>query len=119
VKYSGVLASACRWRSRIAPPPPPETVEKNTPDDEPKPRRWGGYRFWAELLARTFAVDVLCCPTCGGRMKLLAIVTDPKSITRYLAKTGEPTSVPAPSPNRGPPYWKSSVLRRRAGGDGQ
>jgi hypothetical protein len=55
VKYSGVLASACRWRSRIAPPPPPETVEKNKPDDEPKPRRWGGYRFWAELLARTFA----------------------------------------------------------------
>ena len=52
-------------------------------------------------------------------MKLLAMVTEPKSITRYLAKTGEPTSVPAPSPNRGPPYWKSSVLRRRAGGDGQ
>ena len=40
------------------------------------PRRWGGYRCWAELLARTFAIDVLCCPTCGGGMKLLAMVTD-------------------------------------------
>ena len=50
-------------------------------------------------------------------MKLLAMVTDPKSVVRYLAKTGEPTDVPAPSPNRGPPYWKSSVLRRQAGGD--
>jgi hypothetical protein len=45
-------------RSRIG-PPPPGPVEQNKPEDEPKPRRWGGYRFWAELLARTSAVDVL------------------------------------------------------------
>jgi hypothetical protein len=31
------------------------------------------------------------CPTCGDRMKLLAMVPDRKSITRYLAKIGEPT----------------------------
>jgi hypothetical protein len=47
------------------------------------------------------------------------MVTDPKSVARYLAKIGEPTDVPARSPNRGPPYWKSTVLRRQAGGDGQ
>jgi hypothetical protein len=47
------------------------------------------------------------------------MVTDPKSVARYLAKIGEPTDAPVPSPNRGPPYWKSSVLRRHAGGDGQ
>jgi hypothetical protein len=117
VKYSGVLASACRWRSRIA-PPPPEPVEQNKPQDEPKPRRWGGYRFWAELLARTFAVDVLCCPTCGGRMKLLAMVTDPKSVTRYLAKIGEPTDVPSRSPNRGPPYWKARCCGGRRASTG-
>jgi hypothetical protein len=35
----------------------------------------GTYRPWAELLARTFAVDVL---QCKGRMKLLAVVSDPK-----------------------------------------
>jgi hypothetical protein len=52
-------------------------------------------------------------------MKLLAMVTDSKSVARYLAKIGEPPCVPAPSPNRGPPYWKSMVLRRQAGGDGQ
>jgi hypothetical protein len=55
----------------------------------------------------------------AGRMKLLAMVTDPKSVTRYLAKIGEPSDVPARSPNRGPPYWKSTVLRRQAGSDGQ
>ncbi len=30
----------------------------------------------------------------------------------YLAAVGEATEVPRRSPNRGPPYWKSRVLRR-------
>ena len=65
VKYAGVLAPASTWRSRIAPKPPSEDA---TPATEPEPpKRAGGYRPWAELLARTFAVDVLACPTCQGR----------------------------------------------------
>jgi len=28
--------------------------------------------------------DVLTCPCCSGRMKLLALVTDPTSVARYL-----------------------------------
>jgi hypothetical protein len=50
-------------------------------------------------------------------MKLVAMVTEPKSVVRFLAALGEPTDVAASSPNRGPPYWKSTVLRRRALGD--
>jgi hypothetical protein len=73
--------------------------------DEPgRPDHAGGYRPWAELLARTFAVDVLACPTCQGRMKLLALVKGPASIARYLATVGEATEVPRRSPGRGPPY---------------
>jgi hypothetical protein len=55
-------------------------------------------------------------PTCGGRMKLLAMVTEPNIVARYLAKIREPTGVPERSPNRGPPYWYgcSKVLRRQA-----
>src|ERR687897_3865014 len=67
--------------------------------------------------ARTFAVDVLTCPSCQGRMRLLAMITEPASIARYLAVVGEATDVPRRSPSRGPPYWKSHVLRRRALGD--
>jgi hypothetical protein len=47
-------------------------------------------------------------------MTLLAMITDPKSVEQYLAKLGEPTEVSARSPNRGPPYWKSSVLSLKA-----
>ena len=44
------------------------------------PRRIG----WAGLLARVFAVDVTVCSKCGGRMKILEVVTDPEAITRLL-----------------------------------
>ncbi|MGH8650403.1 MAG: hypothetical protein ACREUP_14040, partial [Burkholderiales bacterium] len=59
----------------------------------------------------TFAVDVLACPRCQGRMKLLAMVEEPARIARLLAAAGEPTEVKHRSPGRGPPYWKSRVLR--------
>lgn len=50
-------------------------------------------------------------------MKLIAVVKNPISIARYLTAVGEPTDVPSRSPDRGPPYWKSRVLRRQALGD--
>ena len=78
------------------------------------PRR-GPCRPWAALLQRTFGFDVLACPRCQGRMRLLAMVTEPTSITRYLAALGEPTDAEARAPARAPPYWKSRVLRRAAG----
>ncbi|WP_438008817.1 hypothetical protein WME89_09040 [Sorangium sp. So ce321] len=53
----------------------------------------------AELLRRTFAIDVLECPACKGRMKLVAMVTEPRNIARFLSALGEPTDVPARSPS--------------------
>ncbi len=70
------------------------------------------------MLKRTFGIDVLQCPKCQGPMKLVALITDPTSAARYLRGIGELTSVPERSPSRGPPYWKSTVLRRKALGYG-
>jgi hypothetical protein len=42
------------------------------------------------------------------------VVTDTKSVVRYLAGIGELTLVPGRSPSRGPPYWESVALRRKA-----
>ena len=50
-------------------------------------------------------------------MRLLAVVKNPLSIARYLAAAGELTDVPRRAPGRGPPYWKSRVLRLQALGD--
>ena len=69
IHYAGVLAAASPWRSRLTPPlpPAPENVEPE------KKVRKSGYRPWAELLQRTFALDVLICPSCQGRMRLIAV----------------------------------------------
>jgi hypothetical protein len=60
VRYAGVPAGASPWRPRLAPKPPtPEPAAASGEPDRTRPA--GGYRPWAELLARTFAVDVLAC----------------------------------------------------------
>lgn len=118
VKYAGVLAPASSWRARIAPKPTAPTQVEADDDDAPRhPGRASRYRPWAELLQRTFAIDVLECPKCKGRMRLLAMVTERAAVRRFLAKRGELVDVPERSPSRGPPYWKSTVLRRKAMGD--
>jgi hypothetical protein len=67
VEYAGVLPPASFWRPRITPRvttenlggvPLPDAAERDT-----QPKGAGKYRPWAELLARTFAVDVLQCPS--------------------------------------------------------
>jgi hypothetical protein len=50
-------------------------------------------------------------------MRLLAVLKEPARIARYLAAVGEATEVPRRSPRRGPPDWKSQVLRRKVLGD--
>ena len=100
IRYSGVLAPASPWRRGLAPMAPSEP-----PADGQRPRRPEGapsYRPWAELLARTFAVDVLACPKCHGRMRLLAMVEDPANVARYLAAVGEATELP-PAPRGAAP----------------
>ena len=37
-------------------------------------------------------------------MRLMAVLENPASIARYLARLREPTELPARSPDRGPPY---------------
>ena len=101
VKYAGVLAPASSLRSRIAPKRPPVEAEPEQPTKEKEsPKRPGNYRPWAELLKRTFGVDVLQCPKCKGPMKLIAMLTETKSVARYLAGIGELTDVPGRSPKR-------------------
>ena len=43
---------------------------------------------WAELLRRTHGVDVLICPRCQGRMRLLSAITDPDAAREILAGLG-------------------------------
>jgi hypothetical protein len=94
----------------------PKIVPRPAVAAEKPPKRAGSrYRPWAELLKRCFAVDVLACPRCGGRMRVVALVTEAASVRRFLRGLGESTDAPARAPARGPSYWRSRVLRRAAG----
>ena len=67
-----------------------------------KASRAGAYQ-WAELMRRTFGVDVLACPRCGGRLRLVALIDQASVIQRILRHFGLPTDVPEPRPARAPP----------------
>ena len=66
------------------------------------PPRERGLR-WPELMQRVFAIDVLLCPSCGGRMKPIAEITDRRVAQKMLEHVGVPSDAPEPWPARGPP----------------
>jgi hypothetical protein len=53
---------------------------------------------WASLLERTFAFDILVCPDCGGRLRLITTITDSSVIEKILRHLGLPTEAPRPVP---------------------
>jgi hypothetical protein len=54
-------------------------------------------------MRRTFGVDVLACPRCGRRLRLVALIDQTSVIQRTLRHLGLPTDVPEPRPARPPP----------------
>lgn len=104
-RYYGVLASHHRLREHVIPkpaaPPPPQLPldfalscdpAESSPTSSPRPRRIG----WAKLLARVFALDITRCRTCGGRMRVLEVVSDPDAIARILHGARAPPAPPPP-----------------------
>ena len=90
VLYHGVLAPHARWRARVVAygaPPGEAAPAASSPDqatDEPaaaRSRHWA----WADLMRRAFDIDVLACPRCGGRLRLLGTVEDPAAIEAIVA----------------------------------
>lgn len=60
-------------------------------------------RLWADLMRRTFGFDVLACPRCGGRLRLIALIEQVAAIERILRHLKSPARIPAPCPARAPP----------------
>jgi len=50
----------------------------------------------------------LVCPTCGGRMRSIAFITDAATVRDLLAHLDEPTAPPRIAPARGPPLWEAA-----------
>jgi Putative transposase len=106
VLYYGVLALRAPWRGAIVPAHRVGAREGEAPEDGDascaKPSRPGAYQ-WVELMRRTFGIDVLACPRCGGRLRLVALIGQASVVQRILRHLGMPTDLPEPWPARAPP----------------
>jgi len=100
VRYHGVFAPNAKDRPEVV-PVPASAVEDSATQGAPRARE--RRLDWAALLRRVFAVDVLQCPLCNGRMKVVAFITDPLVTRRILDHLGLASPPPALGPARAPP----------------
>ena len=112
VRYHVVLAPSARWRPSVVPSHtaagdivshPGCAAKKLDPRPEAKsshkrrgchPRNYS----WSELMRRVFALDVLECPRCFGRMRIVAASHPPEAIGKILDCLGLPSRAPPISP---------------------
>jgi hypothetical protein len=112
VRFHGVFAPNAAWRQEVVPSleqaePPASCAPVATalsvavpPAVAKAPTRIP----WAELLERVFCFDVLHCERCGGRMMVLAFLTERASVKKVLEHLGLPTT--------GPPLAKARHVPR-------
>jgi len=104
IRYHGVLAPNAAARAAIVPGPQAEADETTCSGRHSGQGETPTYRrSWATLLARVFRIDVTRCPDCGGRMKIIAALTDPSSIRRCLQGMRLPARAPPIAPARPDP----------------
>jgi hypothetical protein len=102
-RYFGVLSSHSKLRAQIVPPLPDSAPAAAAPRASPKsPGRRCQYIPWAELLRRTFAIDVVC-QHCGGSLRLIALIKTEATIKKILTAIGLPAQAPRIHPARPPP----------------
>jgi hypothetical protein len=87
------------------PAPDPPCGREGRPQREKPP-------LWADLMRRTFGIDVLACPRCGGRFRLIALIEEASVIERILRHLHLPTEVPTPRPGRAPPPLETGLFNQ-------
>ena len=101
-RFHGVLAPNSRYRESVTPlsvrqvKPASADVEADGPDE---PDLRAGRRkglCWAMRLKRVFNIDVSVCSVCGGPMRIIASIEDPRVIDKILSHL-EATSCTPPA----------------------
>ena len=96
----GVRESTCPLTARISVSldnrivPAQPAAEPSAADGSASTPSCGHRLRWATLLARVFSSDFSECAACGGRLRIIAALTDPASIRIYLEGVGLPAMPP-------------------------
>jgi Putative transposase len=100
----GLLASRARWRERVVAYDRDEGAPTASAAPLVRgPGNAGGQRLvrgwtWAALMHRAFGLDVLACPQCGGRLRLIVTLHDPVVIRKILGHLAPAYSGQSPGP---------------------
>jgi len=70
---------------------------------------------WAEMIRKVYEVDPLICPSCGGRMRIVSFIEDPKVIDRIIRHLELSFEAERPPP---PHHVQQELLTAAGGGDG-
>src|SRR3989442_11023676 len=94
----------------LDPGPSPEGTRRASADDStgrpPHTHHWR----WDDLMRRAFDIDVLTCPRCGNRMRLLATIEDPRVVEQILTHLGLPSEPVQADPAHSPPAYSATTL---------
>ena len=85
MRYHGVFAPNARHRALLVAKP---RVCASRVADEPKARDSRAAMTLMQRLRRVYDKDVNVCPGCGGALKVLAVITDPKGSVFCLGGAG-------------------------------
>jgi hypothetical protein len=78
IRYYGLYANAHRGKVRKASLAP---VALGTIEEELRPLPSKG---WAEMIRKVYEVDPLLCRRCGGKMRIIAFLTDYAVVDRII-----------------------------------
>ena len=107
IRFHGVFAPHCKYRSLII--PQSVLIDKTSPEEQKKAKK--SYTMgWTKMLKKVFDIDIQICSKCGGQIKIISSIQDPKIIKRILSHLGESSTVPELSPPRGPPEAEESLV---------
>ena len=89
LRYYGHYSNAARGKRRkgsaVALEGRPGSSTGDEENGQTPAERQAARRAWARLIKRVYETDPLVCTKCGGVMKVIAVILDPKVIRKILA----------------------------------
>jgi len=78
VRYYGLYSNAHRGKIHKT------EVNSSHPPIIEEEERFVVSRGWAEMIRKVFELDPLLCPSCGGQMRIISFIEDPKVIDKII-----------------------------------